>query len=172
MIKKLNYIFSTKDKIKIVLLTIMILTGSILELLAISLFSPFIDGIMDQSAMLESTLMSWLYQFFSFEKYEYFLAVLAGSIIAIYIIKNVYIIIEKNTIYRFAYRIQRTISTNLLKSYMKEPYTFHLNKNIAVLQRSMQEDTDQFAKAILHFMEMAAEACVGIVLGIYMGLFL
>ena len=138
MIKKLNYIFSTRDKIKIVLLTIMILTGSILELLAISLFSPFIDGIMDQNAMLESTLMSWLYQFFSFEKYEYFLAVLAGSIIAIYIIKNVYIIIEKNTIYRFAYRIQRTISTNLLKSYMKEPYTFHLNKNIAVLQRSMQ----------------------------------
>lgn len=168
MIKKLNYIFSTKDKIKIVLLTIMILIGSILELLAISLFSPFIDGIMDQNIMLESTIMSYLYRFSSFEKYEYFLALLAGSIIAIYIIKNVYIIIEKNTIYRFAYRIQRTISTKLLKSYMKEPYTFHLNKNIAVLQRSMQEDTDQFAKAILHFMEMAAEACVCIVLGIYL----
>lgn len=168
MIKKLNYIFSVRDKIKIVLLTIMILAGSILELLAISLFSPFIDGIMDQNAMLESTVMSYIYQFFSFEKYEYFLAVLAGSIIAIYIIKNIYIIIEKNTIYRFAYRIQRTISTNLLKSYMKEPYTFHLNKNIAVLQRSMQEDTDQFAKAILHFMEMAAEACVCIVLGVYL----
>lgn len=168
MIKKLNYIFLTKDKIKIVLLTIMILIGSILELLAISLFSPFIDGIMDQNIMLESTIMSYLYRFFSFEKYKYFLALLAGSIIAIYIIKNVYIIIEKNTIYRFAYRIQRTISTKLLKSYMKEPYTFHLNKNIAVLQRSMQEDTDQFAKAILHFMEMAAEACVCIVLGIYL----
>lgn len=168
MIKKLNYIFSVRDKIKIVLLTIMILAGSILELLAISLFSPFIDGIMDQNAMLESTIMSYIYRFFSFEKYEYFLAVLAGSIIAIYIIKNIYIIIEKNTIYRFAYRIQRTISTNLLKSYMKEPYTFHLNKNIAVLQRSMQEDTDQFAKAILHFMEMAAEACVCIVLGVYL----
>lgn len=168
MIKKLNYIFSARDKIKIVLLTIMILLGSILELLAISLFSPFIDGIMDQNAMMESTIMSYIYRFFSFDKYEYFLAALAGSIIAIYIIKNIYIIIEKNTIYRFAYRIQRTISTNLLKSYMKEPYTFHLNKNIAVLQRSMQEDTDQFAKAILHFMEMAAEACVCIVLGVYL----
>lgn len=168
MIRKLNYIFSTKDKIKIVFLTIMILAGSILELLAISLFSPFIDGIMDQDAMLENTVMSCIYRFFAFEKYEYFLAVLAGSIIAIYIIKNIYIIIEKNTIYRFAYRIQRSISTKLLKSYMKEPYTFHLNKNIAVLQRSMQEDTDQFAKAILHFMEMAAEACVCIVLGIYL----
>ncbi|RHV51687.1 ABC transporter ATP-binding protein [Lachnospiraceae bacterium OM04-12BH] len=168
MIKKLNYIFSTKDKIKIVLLTIIILIGSMLELLAISLFSPFIDGIVDQNTMMESTIMVYIYHFFSFKKYEYFLALLAVSIIAVYIIKNVYIIIEKNTIYKFAYRIQRTISTKLLKSYMEEPYTFHLNKNIAVLQRSMQEDTDQFAKAILHFMEMAAEACVCIVLGVYL----
>lgn len=168
MIKKLNYIFSTKDKIKIVLLTVMILVGSMLELLAISLFSPFIDGIMNQDAMLESTMISFIYHMFSFQKFEYFLAVVAGGIIAIYIAKNIYIIIEKNTIYKFAYRIQRTISTDLLKAYMKEPYTFHLNKNIAVLQRSMQEDTDQFAKAILHFMEMAAEACVCIVLGVYL----
>ena len=168
MIKKLNYIFSTKDKIKIVLLTIIILIGSMLELLAISLFSPFIDGIVDQNTMMESTIMVYIYHFFSFKKYEYFLALLAVSIIAVYIIKNVYIIIEKNTIYKFAYRIQRTISTKLLKSYMEEPYTFHLYKNIAVLQRSMQEDTDQFAKAILHFMEMAAEACVCIVLGVYL----
>ena len=138
MIKKLNYIFSTKDKIKIVLLTIIILIGSMLELLAISLFSPFIDGIVDQNAMMESTIMVYIYHFFSFKKYEYFLALLAVSIIAVYIIKNVYIIIEKNTIYKFAYRIQRTISTKLLKSYMEEPYTFHLNKNIAVLQRSIQ----------------------------------
>ena len=149
MIKKLNYIFSTADKIKIVLLTVMILAGSMLELLAISLFSPFIDGIMNQDAMLESTVISVFYRLGSFGEFEHFLAALAGGIIAIYVIKNVYIILEKNTIYRFAYRIQRTISTNLLKAYMKEPYTFHLNKNIAVLQRSMQEDTDQFAKAIL-----------------------
>lgn len=168
MIKKLNYIFSTADKIKIVLLTVMILAGSMLELLAISLFSPFIDGIMNQDAMLESTVISVLYRLGSFGDFEHFLAALAGGIIAIYVIKNVYIILEKNTIYRFAYRIQRTISTNLLKAYMKEPYTFHLNKNIAVLQRSMQEDTDQFAKAILHFMEMAAEACVCMVLGVYL----
>ena len=168
MIKKLNYIFSTADKIKIVLLTVMILAGSMLELLAISLFSPFIDGIMNQDAMLESTVISVFYRLGSFGEFEHFLAALAGGIIAIYVIKNVYIILEKNTIYRFAYRIQRTISTNLLKAYMKEPYTFHLNKNIAVLQRSMQEDTDQFAKAILHFMEMAAEACVCMVLGVYL----
>ena len=54
---------------------------------------------MDRNAMLENMIMACIYRFFSFERYEYFLAVLAGSIIAIYIIKNIYIIIEKNTIY-------------------------------------------------------------------------
>lgn len=51
---------------------------------------------------------------------------------------------------------------------MKEPYTFHLNKNISILQRSMQEDTDQFTKGIIHMMEMVAEVCVCIAIGIYL----
>ncbi len=88
MIKKLNYIFSTADKIKIVLLTVMILAGSMLELLAISLFSPFIDGIMNQDAMLESTVISVFYRLGSFGEFEHFLAALAGGIIAIYVIKT------------------------------------------------------------------------------------
>ena len=168
MIKKLGYIFSRSDKIKIFLLTTMIIVGSFLELLAISLFSPFVDMIMNPDSISASSLLSSVFQLFPFEHIEQFLAVIATGIIVIYVVKNIYIIVEKNTIYKFAYRIQRTISTNLLKAYMKEPYTFHLNKNIAVLQRSMQEDTDQFAKGILHFMEMAAEACVCMVLGVYL----
>ena len=49
---------------------------------------------------------------------------------------------------------------------MNEPYTFHLNKNISVLQRSMQEDANLFASAIIHFMELFIEITVCISLGI------
>ena len=168
MIKKLNYIFSKTDKIKICLLMVIVVAGSFLELLAVSIFSPFIDLIMNMDSLEESSIMSFLYQVFDFERIEDFLAFLALGIIAIYIIKNVYIILEKNIIYRFSYGIQRTMSTSLLKSYMQEPYTFHLNKNISVLQRSMQEDTDQFTKGIIHIMEMVAEVCVCVAIGIYL----
>lgn len=168
MFKKINYIFSKKDKFKILVLIIVMLFGSFLELLAISLFSPFIDIIMSPTALEENIILSYIYDLGIFKNIEYFLAMIAVGIIIIYIVKDTYIIIEKNYIYRFAYRIQQSISTNLLKAYMREPYTFHLNKNISVLQRSMQEDTDQFAKGILHFMEMAAEICVCVVIGIYL----
>ena len=63
---------------------------------------------------------------------------------------------------------KETKSVKLLKAYMSEPYTFHLNHNIAVLQRSLQEDTDMFAKGIIHFMELLIEIIVCVVLGIYL----
>lgn len=168
MLKKLNYIFTKADKIKISILMIVVVVGSFLELLSVSIFSPFIDIIMDPSSLQESDIMNYFFQRLSFESIEYFLAFIAGGIIVIYVVKNVYIIIEKNIIYRFSYRIQRTISTDLLKAYMREPYTFHLGKNISVLQRSMQEDTDQFTKGIIHIMEMIAEICVCVAIGIYL----
>lgn len=168
MIKKLGYIFSGKEKLQIGLLMIMVVAGSFLELMAISVFSPFIDLIMDMDSLEDSTVMSFLYHFLHFTDTRHFLVFLSAGIIAIYIVKNVYIIVEKNIIYKFSYRIQRTMSTKLLKAYMREPYTFHLNKNISVLQRSMQEDTDQFTKGIIHSLEMVAEICVCVAIGIYL----
>lgn len=168
MLKKLNYIFTKKDKIKVVFLMIIVIIGSFLELASVSIFSPFIEIIMDPSSLKENELMSFTYEILAIDDVNYFMAFIAGVIILIYIVKNVYIIIEKNLIYRFSYRIQRKISTELLKAYMKEPYTFHLNKNISILQRSMQEDTDQFTKGIIHIMEMAAEICVCAAIGIYL----
>lgn len=168
MLKKLNYIFTKTDKIKIFILMVIVVIGSFLELLSVSIFSPFIDIIMDPSSIEESDIMNCLFRWFQFESVEYFLAFIAGGIIVIYVAKNLYIIVEKNIIYRFSYRIQRTISTDLLKAYMREPYTFHLGKNISVLQRSMQEDTDQFTKGIIHIMEMIAEICVCVAIGIYL----
>ncbi|MDE6908591.1 MAG: ABC transporter ATP-binding protein/permease, partial [Lachnospiraceae bacterium] len=142
--------------------------GSFLEMMPVSIFSPFIDLIMDTEKLYGNAVIAYVYRWFQVESIEYFLAIVAAGIIVIYVVKNIYVIAEKNAIYRFSYRIQRNISTDLLKAYMKEPYTFHLNKNISVLQRSMQEDTDQFTKGIIHIMEMVAEICVCIALGIYL----
>lgn len=168
MLEKLNYIFTRKDKLKIFMLSIMIIAGSFIELLAVSVFSPFIDAIMNVNDLSKSQTLQLMYDILSPPNMETFLAVMAGGIICIYIIKNVYTIVEKNLIYKFSYRIQQNMSTGLLKAYMREPYTFHLNKNISILQRSMQEDTDQFTRGIIHVMEMIAEVCVCIAIGIYL----
>lgn len=168
MINKIGYIFDKKEKLKFVILTIMVVIGSFFELLSISLFSPFIELIMDSEAINDNAVLVYIKNLLSLQKTEDFLTLLAIVIMLVYIIKNIFIIWQKNVIYQFSYGMQRKLSTRLLKAYMHEPYTFHLKKNISELQRSMQEDAGQFANGMLHFMEMVAEVCVCIVIGVYL----
>lgn len=168
MINKLGFIFNGREKRKIAVLLFLIIVGSFLELMGVTIFMPFIEIIMDENAIQNSEILNRFYEFFSFDSRETFLALIAGCIIFIYVFKNVFIALEKNAIYKFSYRTQRRISTKLLTAYMNEPYTFHLNKNVAVLQRSMQEDTDLFAKGIIHAMEALAELVVCIAIGCYL----
>lgn len=168
LVKKLGYIFSKKDKKKIVLLLIAVVIGSLLELLGVSIFTPFVNIIMNQEAIHRTWYLKMIYDAFGFQSNMSFLAFLAGCIIAVYIVKNVYLIIQRSFMFKFSYNTQMRLSTRLLRTYMKEPYTFHLNKNIATLQRSLQEDTSLFMQVILYTFELIAEIVTCLVLGTFL----
>lgn len=168
MYKKLNYIFSGKDRIKIALLMVMIIIASFFELLGVAIFQPFVNVIMQPETIQTTPLLRWLYETFSCKTTEGFLTVLALIIIFIYVLKNIYLWIEQNYILKFSYGIQQKLSTRLLTVYLDEPYTFHLNKNVAELQRSMQEDTGLFTQVLMHTLQLIAEVVVCVCLGIYL----
>jgi len=168
MYKKLMYIFSKSDKRKVVLLLIMMIIGSFMEMLGVAAFQPFVNVIMDPSLIGETWWLSAINELFECKTTEKFLTVMAVGIILIYVIKNIYLWIQQDMIFRFTYGIQQKISTKLLTTYLDEPYTFHLNKNIAELQRSMQEDTNQFTQVLMHTLQLIAEIIVVGVMGIYL----
>ena len=168
MLKKLNYIFNGIDKLKMLLILFGVIIGSFLELMGVAIFSPFVSILMNPEIIGENKYLNCIYEIFNFDTANNFMAALTGAIIFIYLFKNVFLALLKNWIFKFSYNIQLKISTRLLKTYMREPYTFHLNHNIAVLQRSLQEDTDHFTKGIIHVMELIAEIAVCGTLGIYL----
>lgn len=165
---KLGYIFTPKDKRKIALLLVAVVIGSFLELLGVTIFMPFINIISNPQTIQKTWYLKLFYDGLHFSSTKNFMIALSCAIIAVYLIKNIYLIVEKNCIYKFSYSTQMRLSTRLLETYMKEPYTFHLNKNIASLQRTIQEDTGRFMQVILYFMELATELVVCLVLGIYL----
>lgn len=168
MFSRLAYIFDTRDKWKIAFLLVAVVIGSFLELLGVTVFMPFINIISDQSNIQRTWYLRMVYDGFGFSSAKQFLIALTIGIIGIYVFKNVYLILEKNFIFRFSYNTQMRLSTRLLDTYMKEPYTFHLNKNIATLQRSLHEDTSRFMQVILYSLELVAELAVCLVLVTYL----
>ena len=166
MITKLLYIFDKKDKWKIGVLFVAVVIGSFLELLGVTVFMPFINIIRDPATIQKTWYLKGAYDFLQIDSDKHFVAVLSAGIILIYIIKNVYLILEKSYIFRFSYNMQMKLSTRLLNTYMREPYTFHLNKNIATLQRILQEDTSRFMQVIMYSLELVAELAVCLVIGV------
>ena len=168
LLSKLGYIFDKRDKWKLVLLTAAIVVGSLLELLAVMVFVPFIDVLQNQNVIQDRWYLKAVFDLFHFQSNKSFIALISVGIIGIYVIKNIYLILEKDYIFRFSYNTQMKLSTRLLAAYMKEPYTFHLNHNIAILQRSLHEDTSRFMQVILYALELGAEFMVSGVLVIYL----
>lgn len=168
MLNKLNYIFVKRDKVRLVILMCMMMIGSFLELMGVTIFMPFINIIMEPQQIKENELLSFFYNFGRFRTTEGYLAAIAGIIILIYIVKNVFLAFLQNGIIKFSYNMQMRISTRLLRTYMSKPYSFHLNKNVAELQRSMQEDTTQFSQFLIHTLEVVAEFAVCGIIGIYL----
>lgn len=166
--QELGYIFNKKEKTRIVFILFIVIAGSFFELMGVTIFMPFIEILMDSSILRENVYLKFFYELFGFTSEQYFLAALTGVIIFIYIFKNAFLAMEKYIIYKFCYKTQMSISTRLLNAYMNEPYTFHLSKNVAELQRSIQEDTDLFAKGIIHILELIVEVTVCGIIGIYL----
>ena len=168
MIKKLSYIFDRKSKIKIVFLLILIIIGSFLEMLGVTVFYPFVELIMNESALEENVLISMLFNFLGTEGYVNKITWLASLIIVFYIVKNLFLTFMQNNILKFNYQSRMCIATRLLASYMKEPYAFHLQKNSAELIRTLQVDCTQFVLLINSVLQFIAEVAVCIAIGLYL----
>lgn len=168
MIKKLSYIFTKKEKIHLAFVFLVILIGSFIELLGVSVFLPFIDILMKPESIMEQKKYRYFYELFGFSSTDHFLIALGILICAVYLFKNLYLTFQQNCMLKFSYTTRMHLATKLLSTYMAEPYTFHLNKNISELQRSLQYDTNQFMQLINSSLQVLAEVAVVICLGIYL----
>lgn len=168
MIQKFRYIFSRADKFKLVGLVVLMIIGSVLELLAVAVFNPFIEVMMQTSSIADDSFLQFFFQHTNIDSVEGYLIALSYIIAVIYVVKNVYLTFEQNAILSFSYRTRMNLATRLLTTYMNEPYTFHLSKNIAEMQRCLQTDTSQFMSLINSCLQLAVEFVTCLALGVYL----
>lgn len=164
-IRKVLSIFNKKEKWRLVVLIIVIVIGSLMELLGVTAVLPFINVALSPESIFNNKIMYSVYNFFSLTKPEDFLVLLGIGLIFVYIFKNIYIIFMNNYIYKFAYRSQKELASRLLTSYMRQPYSFFLNHNSADFIRNLNEDVMYFFETVIASLQFVAEITVCILLG-------
>lgn len=164
LIKKLKFIFNHRQKLQLILLTVAIVMGALLELIGISAILPFINVIMDMNYIHTNKYLSYFYNIFNMKNNIQFCVFLSVVLILLYLLKNVYLVFMNYYLYKFTNYSQKQLSIKMLKCYMNQPYSFHLSKNIAELQLKIQTDAVSFFNAVLAFLQLCTEVCVCIAL--------
>lgn len=168
LINQIQYIFSKEQKIKFVLLLMIIIISSFLELLGVTAIMPLVDVMMTPEAVEKKEYLRWAYVTLGFSNTNYFLAFLSAILIVIYIVKNVFISVMYQLQYKFTFSNQRKLASKLMNCYMSQPYYFHLAHNSADLIRSINTDVAMMFQGVLAILQLIAEILVCIVLGIYL----
>lgn len=142
ILKQLNYILNRSQKKKAFWLLIVIMIGSGLELLGVTIVLPFVEAVVSPDKMLQNKYIMKIAHVIEITNANKLLLIMGIGIILIYIVKNVFLLYANYVQYDFASRIQKELSVKMLCSYMSRPYTFFLNINTSEILRGCTSDTE------------------------------
>ncbi len=169
VLKKLNYIFSRRQKWQTLGLLALIILGTVFELLGVSAVQPLINAIMDRDSLAErGGIYTFIYETFHLQNATQLILVLMGLLIAVYVIKNLYLIFMYRQQYRYIYSNMRTLSTRMMRSYLSRPYSYFIEKSSAELLRNINQDTADFFGVIQAAVQLTTEGLVVCALILYL----
>ena len=168
ILKKINYIFSTKQKVQSVFLCIGLLIGALLELAGISLITQLISLITDPLKIHKTPVLQKIYTLLGVTTDRAFFLWIVVGLIFVYLIKNLYLLWINYVQYTFVFNNQLRLSGRLIDCYIKKPYTYHLDKNSAEMVRNVMLDSERFFQMLLSIFLLLSEAMVSVLLCIYL----
>jgi ABC-type multidrug transport system fused ATPase/permease subunit len=82
------------------------------------------------------------------------------GLVAIYLLKNLFLAFLAWRQTRFAFGVQAQLSQRLFTAYLRQPYTFHLQRNSAQLIRNVTGEVGMFTEAMVSGLLIATELLV------------
>ncbi len=170
MLKKINYVLDRRQKLNLLFLLLIIFVGAFVELLGVSAILPVVNIALTPEIVDEKWYLILIRDTFGYTTVSQILVFMASIIIAIYILKNLYITFMYSQQYKFIFDNQRKLAIKLLDCYMHQKYQFHVSKNVAELQRNVTTDVNGFYTVVLYVLQFLAEVSVCAVLVIYLAI--
>lgn len=158
VVKQLNYIFNFRQKLQICGLFVLILIGSLFELLGVSAIIPLISAVLYPEKIYNNKYCQQIASWFHIESSTEFIIFFALVLCLLYLIKNLYLIFSKRKQLAFTYGIQKENSLRLMNCYLHQEYLFHVAHNVAELQRNVSSDVNRLFVTISATMNLLVES--------------
>lgn len=164
LFKKIGYIFDRKQKIQLVILGVMIFFGGLLETLGVGAMMPVVTALLTPDKLQEyidqyETLQR-ICNLFHIENAGQLTMTLIFALMAVYVIKNLYILLltyKQNT---FITRNRNKMISRVMAEFLNRPYEQYLGADIPTVFRITDSDIPQTFSLILAMLNLASEVVV------------
>ena len=167
-LKKMFSMFNAGQRLKLFGMSLVILGGAGMELVALYAFNNFIEAIMLPDSYMDNAFIAFMCNTFGISGYRNVVISCSAFIVAAYVLKTVYIIMQNNMTYKFIYFGHKELSCKVMNSYLEQDYFFHVKNNSADLIRNVYNDTNMFYVAVLNVIQLVSELCTITAIGIYL----
>ena len=170
IVKKFRMILSSHQKMRIFELTVLMVIGGLLETCSVSLMLPFMEAVMSPEEVMQKPYVQWFCNLLGLQIPQTFLAATAIVLAALFLFKNVYLLLEFNVQYHFVYGNMLLMQRRLLNGLLHRPYEFFLKASSGELLRVINEDTTQTFQLLLTVLNLFTELVVSgmLILTIFM----
>lgn len=164
--KKLMHILNREQKKKMAGLGLMMFFGALLEMLGVGLIMPVVEGVMAGDALLEKWYIRLMGNFLPFETASQWILSLIAAVIAVFILKNGYLLLQTWVQARFVNKNQSKTISYMLEEYLNRPYEYYLNADIPTVFRTIDGDVPKMFTTLMEFIQLGTEGMVSAVLGL------
>jgi ABC-type multidrug transport system fused ATPase/permease subunit len=156
-LKKINFLITKRQRKGLVILTLLLFIGMILEVFGLGILIPALSIILEPEMLEKTPLISSIRNYFSEFSDQSFIFLFLGAIVVVYLIKSLFIIFLTHKQNRFLTNITAYISNNLFSSYLSQPYNFHLNRNASELIKNIQVEINYLYTFLLSLITILIE---------------
>jgi ATP-binding cassette, subfamily B, bacterial PglK len=139
----LKIIFNKKEQKELIFLFIGILFMGFLEVVGVASIGPFMAIISTPELIHENKYLSFIYVFVNAKNDQSFIILIGVSVIVVLLFSNVYQAYMTWKITHFTQFQASRLSTQLLRQYLMQPYSFFLNKNTSELGKNILNEVSR-----------------------------
>ena len=156
-LRKLNYILTRRQKRASIVVFFFILISSVLEMIGISIFIPYISAIINPNEIRKNAIIDEILNLFGITKDVEIIVFMSIVVIVVYIIKDLMLIASDYFGLKYDYSIQKELSVMMLGSYLRRPYEDILDINTAEVLRGINNDSTGICYIIKAFFGIMLE---------------
>ena len=157
-LKKISFLLSREDRFRGIILILMTLVMALIDMLGVASILPFVAVLANPEIIQTNNILSLVYQSvknIGIENEQQFLIAMGIFVFLLLIISISFKAVTTYIQIRYIKMCEHNISVRLIKGYLYQPYSWFLNRNSAILGKSiLSEVSNVVGKGLLPMMNL------------------